>query len=224
MRSRILLVLCATISFLAATSSAQEGRATPPPIAAVSSATPSFFEAGDFTDLSHELELATTGLEAAPKPKKLVSVTSLTKPVPTFTLTVPIVKGNTGAVSAAEFQNALNRYRAQHGLAGVYYNPALDTVAESNNSEQRQRNTCGHWFHNGIAQNAAGGHFGVAALMLAWSTSAGHNRLLLDRSATEFGIHSDGYWSTLVMPSKYLGFPTNHNQQQQQHAGRWFRR
>lgn len=115
-----------------------------------------------------------------------------------------------GYIDPIAFQNALNAYRARNRRAPVYYNPAYDSVAAENDRLQRNKKRCGHFYTQRIAQNAAMGPKTVSSLLRMWANSKGHNALLLDRSATQFGIHSDGRFSTMVMPSRFLGFPAGH--------------
>lgn len=113
--------------------------------------------------------------------------------------------------------DAVNQYRAEHGLNPLIYSQTLEAEAETYVRDMSARNFFSHvdpdghnpgdraltagFCHKYVGENLAAGQRSVEAVMAAWEASPGHNANLLDPDYVYVGvgIFVDGsgrpYWS-----------------------------
>lgn len=99
---------------------------------------------------------------------------------------------------------ALNDLRAKHGKAAVTYSPALERAAQVHADDMARRGFFSHKGSNGsavsdrvsaqgykwcfVAENIAKGQRGLDQVMRGWTTSKGHFKNMVHRSAGGFGL------------------------------------
>lgn len=114
--------------------------------------------------------------------------------------------------SGASFGDALNAFRARHGLAGLREDRSLSRAAQAFAQDMASHGYFSHTGRNGssvttraraagcggrgyFAENIAWGQRTANDAFQGWSTSAGHRDNMLGRNYGVYGLgQSGGYW------------------------------
>ena len=114
-------------------------------------------------------------------------------------LTATAYGGELTTEEAACFES-INALRAKVGLPAFVCSPELTADCRAWSAKLR---ASGKLFHGASFENCARGNVSGQATYRQWYASSGHRALLLNRSATEAGIGSDGvYWTLRLRPAE----------------------
>ena len=116
-----------------------------------------------------------------------------------FLLTATAYGGELTTEESACFAS-INSLRAKYGLPAFEFSPELTADCRAWSAHLR---ISGKLYHGASYENCARGNTSGTATYRQWYASSGHRTLLLNRSATEAGIGSDGvYWTLRLRPAE----------------------